>query len=98
VPVIAVVRVRKKRQHVVDMHIRSRLHHRRLQISLVETRRIDGKVRQQHVASLGSIPPDMTIQHRVASWTQLHPRMDDAVKRDHDKLSRLEAGEDVQVG
>ena len=44
------------------MHIRSRLHHRRLQISLVDTQRADGKVRQEHVASL-------------AFWTQVHPRL-----------------------
>jgi hypothetical protein len=57
------------------MHIRSRLHHRRLQISLIDTRRVEGKVRQQHVASLGSIPPGMTVQDRVKFWTQLHPRL-----------------------
>jgi hypothetical protein len=57
------------------MHIRSRLHHRRLQISLVDTRRVDGKVRQEHVASLGSIPPDMTAVDRVTFWTLVHPRL-----------------------
>jgi hypothetical protein len=57
------------------MHIRSRLHHRRLQISLVDTHRVDGKVRQEHVASLGSIPPDMTAADRVTFWTQVHPRL-----------------------
>jgi hypothetical protein len=57
------------------MHIRSRLHHRRLQISLIDTRRIDGRVRQEHVAALGSVPPDMSVQDRVAFWTKLHPRL-----------------------
>ena len=38
-----------------EMHVRSRLHHRRLQISLIDTRRVDGKVRQEHLASLGSV-------------------------------------------
>jgi hypothetical protein len=57
------------------MHIRSRRHHRRLQISLIDTRRIDGKVRQEHVASLGSVPPDASVQDRVAFWTQVHPRL-----------------------
>jgi hypothetical protein len=57
------------------MHIRSHLHHRRLQISLIDTRRVDGKVRQEHVASLGSISHDMAVQDRVAFWTQVHPRL-----------------------
>jgi hypothetical protein len=63
------------REVVPHMHVRSRLHHRRLQISLIDTRRVDGKVRQEHVASLGSVPPDMTVQDRQAFWTQVHPRL-----------------------
>ena len=31
-----------------------------LEVSLVENRRIDGKVRQEHVANLGSIRPQST--------------------------------------
>jgi hypothetical protein len=57
------------------MHIRSRLHHQRLQISLIDTRRIDGKVRQEHIASLGSVPPDPSVQDRRTFWTQVHPRL-----------------------
>jgi hypothetical protein len=57
------------------MHIRSRLQHHRLQISLVQTRRINGKVRQEHIATLGSVPPDMTAADRVAFWTKVHPRL-----------------------
>jgi hypothetical protein len=57
------------------MHVRSRLQHQRLQISLIDTRRIDGKVRQEHVASLGSVPPDPSVQDRVAFWTKVHPRL-----------------------
>jgi hypothetical protein len=60
---------------VPHMHIRARLHRRRLQISLIDTRRVEGKVRQEHVASLGSVPPDMTVQDRLAFWTQVHPRL-----------------------
>jgi hypothetical protein len=48
---------------------------RRLQISLIDTRRVDGKVRQEHVASLGSVPPDMAPADRLALWTQVHPRL-----------------------
>jgi hypothetical protein len=57
------------------MHIRSRLHRRRIQVSLIDTRRVDGKVRQEHIASLGSVPPEMTPADRLAFWTQVHPRL-----------------------
>jgi hypothetical protein len=57
------------------MHVRFRLQHNRLQISLVTASRINGRVRQEHVAALGSVPPDMTVQDRVAFWTQVHPRL-----------------------
>jgi len=57
------------------MHVRARLHRRRIQISLVNTRRVDGKVRQEHIASLGSVPPEMTPADRLAFWTQVHPRL-----------------------
>jgi hypothetical protein len=52
------------------MHVRARLHRRRIQISLVDTRRGDGKVQQEHIASLGSVPPEMTPADRLAFWTQ----------------------------
>jgi hypothetical protein len=57
------------------MHVRARLHRRRIQISLVDTRRVDGKVRQEHIASLGSVPPEITPADRLAFWTQVHPRL-----------------------
>jgi hypothetical protein len=57
------------------MHVRARLHRRRIQISLVDTRRVEGKVRQEHIASLGSVPPEMTPADRLAFWTQVHPRL-----------------------
>jgi hypothetical protein len=57
------------------MFMRSRLKHRRLQFSLVDTNRVDGKVQQTHVATLGSVPPKMTIADRVAFWDQAHDRL-----------------------
>ena len=57
------------------MHVRARLHRRRIQISLVDTRRGDGKVQQEHIASLGSVPPEMTPADRLAFSTQVHPRL-----------------------
>ena len=45
----------------------------RLQVSLIETRRLDGRVCQTHVAGLGAIgfPP----ADRIAFWTKLHQRL-----------------------
>jgi hypothetical protein len=54
------------------MHVRARLHRRRTQISLLDTRRVDGKVRQEHIASVGSFPSEMTPADRLAFWTQVH--------------------------
>ena len=42
----------------------------RLQLSLIETRRCDGKVRHEHIASLGS-----SVAERIAFWTRLHERL-----------------------
>jgi hypothetical protein len=39
---------------------------------LVETRRLNGKVRHEHVASLGAIAAPLTIADRVVFWTRLH--------------------------
>ena len=57
------------------MHIRARLEHRRIQISLVDTRRAGGKVRQQHIAALGSVPPKMTVADRLAFWERVSERL-----------------------
>jgi hypothetical protein len=47
----------------------------RLQISLVETRLVDGKVRHEHVASLGAIILTPSVADRVAFWARLHDRI-----------------------
>ena len=45
-------------------------------MSLAESRRRDGKVRQEHVADLGSINLlDVSAEDRVAFWRKLHERM-----------------------
>jgi hypothetical protein len=51
---------------VTHKHVWARLRRRRLQISLIDTRRVDGKVRQEHIALLGSVPPAMTPADRLA--------------------------------
>jgi hypothetical protein len=45
-----------------------------LQATLIETHRVDGKVRHEHVASLGSIPWPAKTADRITFWQKLHER------------------------
>jgi len=45
------------------------------QLSVIETRREGGKVRHEHVASLGSITAPPTVANRVEYWQALHQRL-----------------------
>jgi hypothetical protein len=64
------------------MFVRFRRSAYRLQVSLAETRRVDGHVRQEHVAGLGSIESaPMTIAGRVAFWRELRGRLDRLANR-----------------
>jgi hypothetical protein len=58
------------------MFVRFRETARRLQVSLVTTRRSDGSVRHEHVAGLGSVPRLLSPADRIAFWTKLHQRLD----------------------
>ena len=44
-------------------------------MSLVETGRVNGKVRHEHIASLGSILMPPTVASRIIFWCQLHERL-----------------------
>ena len=57
------------------MFVRFRSSLRRLDLSLVEATRRDGKPRQDHVASLGSIGQPPTVGERIAFWAKLHERL-----------------------
>jgi hypothetical protein len=57
------------------MFVRFRQTKHRLQLSLAETRRIDGRVRREHIASLGSIENPPTAHARTAFWQRLHERL-----------------------
>jgi hypothetical protein len=57
------------------MFVRFRETAYRLQLSLVETCRVNGKVKAEHVASLGSIATPQTVAGRVAFWARLHERL-----------------------
>jgi hypothetical protein len=47
----------------------------RLQVSAVETHRVAGRVRHEHVASLGSIAVPQTARARLEFWAKLHQRL-----------------------
>jgi hypothetical protein len=57
------------------MLVRFRQTKHRLQLSLAETRRIDGRVRHEHIASLGSIENPPTARARIAFWQRVHERL-----------------------
>jgi hypothetical protein len=57
------------------MFVRFRQSKLRLQLSLVETRRSNGKVRHEHVAGLGAVPIPPSVADRIAFWTRLHERL-----------------------
>jgi hypothetical protein len=55
------------------MFVRYRQTESRLQVSLIETRRVDGKVR--HIASFGSVEVPPSVEDRIAFWQRLHERL-----------------------
>jgi hypothetical protein len=57
------------------MFVRFRQNNSRLQVSLVETSRIDGKVRHEHIASIGSVDVLPSVEDRLAFWQRLHERL-----------------------
>jgi hypothetical protein len=57
------------------MFVRFRQTEHRLQVSLAETCRVDGKVRHEHIASLGSIARSPSVADRMAFWSRLHERL-----------------------
>ena len=52
-----------------------------LAMSLVESRRENGKVRHEHLASLGSIETPPSVAARIEGWRRLHERLDQLSNR-----------------
>ena len=50
-------------------------------MSLLETRRENGTVRHEHVASLGSIETPPSVAARIEFWRGLHERLDQLSNR-----------------
>ena len=63
------------------MFVRFRHQGRRLQPSLMQTRRVDGKARSEHIASLGSVDVDVSVRERLAFWAKLPGRLDRLANR-----------------
>jgi hypothetical protein len=57
------------------MFVRFRRTRHRLQVSLIETRRVAGRVHHEHVASLGTIEVPLSVSARIAFWGALHERL-----------------------
>jgi len=57
------------------MFVRFRETARSLQCTLIETRRVDGKVRHEHIANLGSTETPLTVSGRIAFWQRVNERL-----------------------
>jgi hypothetical protein len=54
---------------------------RRAAMQLVETRRLDGKVRYEQVASLGSVPRSPSVGDRLAFWRRVYEQLAELADR-----------------
>jgi hypothetical protein len=73
------------------MFVRFRQSRDCLQVSLVEARRYDGKVRNHHIAALGSIINAPTIADRVVFWQRASERLKALGNRIGPEIEKVEA-------
>jgi len=57
------------------MFVRFRRQGNRLQPSLMQTRRVSGKICNEHIASLGSVDADVSVRERLVFWAKLPERL-----------------------
>ena len=57
------------------MFVRFRQQGNRLQASLMQTRRVSGKMQSEHIASLGSVDAEVSVRERLAFWAKLPERL-----------------------
>ncbi len=57
------------------MFVRFRRQGKRVQVSLVETRRASGKVLTEHIGALGSVDAAVSVRERLAFWAGLPERL-----------------------
>jgi hypothetical protein len=55
--------------------VRFRIQYRRLQASLVVSKRRDGKMVAEHIGGLGSVAAKLSIRERLAFWAKLPARL-----------------------
>jgi hypothetical protein len=67
------------RREVCDAHFNT----------IAESRRVDGKVRLEHIAALGSVGEPATIAGRIAFWLELRPRLDKLDNRIGDQQIKI---------
>jgi hypothetical protein len=64
-----------------------------LQCSLVETRRIEGTVRYEQVASLGSVPASPSVADRITFWRRVYQTLAELASRiDADTQGKIISG------
>src|SRR5881394_3303493 len=63
------------------MFVRFRQSRNRLQVSLVASRRVDGKVSVEHIAGLGTVDDPPSIRERLKFWARLPDRLDRLANR-----------------
>ena len=66
-------RLRNSCHYIIFARVRQTLH--KLQVSIVDTRRVGGRVQHEHVAGLGSIETPPSVADRVAFWRRVHDRL-----------------------
>ena len=57
------------------MFVRFRQQGNRLQASLMQTRRVSGKMQSEHIASLGWVDAEVSVRERLAFWAKLPERL-----------------------
>jgi hypothetical protein len=62
-------------RYASTMFVRFRQQGRRLQASLMQTRRVAGTMRSEHIASLGSVDAEVSVRERLAFWAKLPQRL-----------------------
>ena len=63
------------RFYATTMFVRFRQQGNRLQASLMQTRRVSGKMQSEHIASLGSVGLTPSVRERLAFWAMLPERL-----------------------
>lgn len=80
------------------MFVRFRQAGTRLQLSILETRRVDGRIRNEHVATLGAIQRAPSVADRIEFWDRLHQRLAKLSNRiDADTQSKILAAVHTRV-